>query len=221
MKRLIILAEALEGLGEINSAELVRILSKPALICNANWVDDYFKNDPELKEKARLYSSTHGKSLQVYFNELGEYTEEAGKEKVKKDLATIKDEQKEELQPGELSWPFPPPEVLKDKGVFIENALAWAMGEGSGLYTNMYGSTSNLREQGKKGEVQAARAYLRHLMKDIAPQLASTLQNKWREASEKNDTDAQNTLRTWWKTLSQVWVLLQKMIKSINEYEKA
>jgi len=120
----------------------------------------------------------------------------------------------------ELAWPFPPPNVLQDMRVFIAAALAWSAGEGREAYGRMYGSPENLRDMGKKGEIQAARAYLRHLMKDVAPQLAATLQAKWRKTSEKGDMEAQRTLRAWWESLSDVWGLMQRIVGLVNSYEK-
>lgn len=240
MRGLIVLAEALEALGETNSAALVRVLTVPELVSEAQgWADKFFKANPQLLNRAEQFAEAKGISVGQYLGYLEQLSEDMGRKKVHQDLGYVnmpwsptgklpekpaptpepaKPEPK--LQPEtELRWPFPPPNVLQDKPAFITAALAWAMGEGRGLYERMYGSSKGLRDGEKQGEIKAARAYLRHLMKDVAPQLAVTLQARWRDASAKGDTEAQRTLRYWWTELSNVWELIQDMISNINAYE--
>jgi len=235
MHRLVVLAEALEALGEKNSALLARALAKFA----QEWADKFFKANPELLQRAEQFAAAKGIPLERYLNQLDAMQEWTGRQKVHQDLGyvgmswsppgkkTPKPAPKSKPKPEpslqaetELRWPFPPPNVLQDKRAFVAAALAWAMGEGRKLYERMYGSSEGLRDIGKKGEVQAARAYLRHLMKDVATQLAATLQAKWREASAAGDTEAQRTLRVWWESLSDVWELIQRMVSAINVYEQ-
>jgi len=238
MHRLVVLAEALEALGEANSAALARVLAVPELVSEAQgWADRFFKANPELLDRAEQFAEAKGISVGQYLGHLEQLPEDIGRKKVHQDLGyvgmgaawsptgkpTAKPEPKPEkpepkLQPEtELRWPFPPPNVLQDRKAFIAAALGWAMGEGRDLYGRMYGS-QGLRDTGRKGEVGAARAYLRYLMKDVAPRLAATLQAKWKEASTKGDTEAQRTLRAWWSSLSDVWELIQDMVGNINEY---
>jgi hypothetical protein len=200
------------------------------------WADRFFKANPEFLDRAEKFAEAKGISVGQYLGYLEQLPEDMGRKKIHQDLGYVgmgaaqsptakpapKPEAKPEpkLQPEtELRWPFPPPNVLQDESAFIAAALAWAMGEGQELYGRMYGSTGGLRDAGKKGEVQAARAYLRHLMKDVAPKLAVTLQAKWKDASVKGDTEAQRVLRVWWSSLSDVWGLIQDMISNINSYE--
>jgi hypothetical protein len=238
MRRLVVLAEALEALGEANSAALVRVLTVPGLVSEAeDWAGRFFKVNPQLLERAEQFTQAKGIDLGQYLGRLEQLPEAQGRAKIHQDLGYInmpwsptsapavkpapKPEPKPEprIQPeAELRWPFPPPNVLQDERAFVAAALAWAMGDGQDLYARMYGKADNLRDMGKKGEVQAARAYLRHLMKDVAPRLAATLQAKWRDASAKGDTEAQRTLRHWWQSLSDVWELIQDMVSDINEY---
>jgi len=125
-----------------------------------------------------------------------------------------------EKQAQELVWPFPAPETLQNLAPFIASALAWAAGEGSGLYQQAYGSSENLRNEGKIGEIKAARVYMRYLMKDVAPKLATQLQEQWQTAIKEGNTEKQKTLRKWWSSLADVWTLLQRLIKLVNSYEK-
>jgi hypothetical protein len=241
MRKLVVLAETLEALGETNSASLVRVLATPELISEAqNWAETFFKNNPEFVNRAEQFAEAKGITLGQYLGYLEKLDEPMGRQKLHQDLGyvgmgatwsptgksttqpTPKPQEKPEpkLQPeAELRWPFPPPNVLQDESAFIAAALAWAMGEGQELYGRMYGSTKGLKNAGKKGEVQAARVYLRYLLKEVAPQLAATLQAKWRDASTKGDTEAQRVLRVWWTSLSDVWGLIQNMVSSINDYE--
>jgi hypothetical protein len=106
---------------------------------------------------------------------------------------------------GALAWPFPAPEVLKRPEAFISAALGWAGPQ--------YSRT------GRKGEIEASRLYLRHLMKEVAPELARTLQKEW--AAAAGDPARQRSLRLWWKALVLVWQRLQDMVGHINSYEKA
>lgn len=232
MRKLVVLAEALEALGEKNSAMLARALAKFA----QEWADRFFKANPGLLQRAEQFVAAKGIPLEQYLNQLGAMQEWAGRQKIHQDLgyagmpwsppgkeapkpAPAKPEPKLQAE-TELRWPFPPPNVLQDERAFIAAALAWAMGEGRALYERMYGSSKGLRDAGKKGEVRAARAYLRHLMKDVAPQLAATLQAKWREASAGGDMEMQRTLRAWWESLSDVWELIQRMVAMMNDYEQ-
>jgi hypothetical protein len=241
MRRLIVLAEALEALGEANSAALVRVLTVPQLVREAQgWAERFFQANPEFMDRAERFAEAKGIDLATYLNQLDAMREDMGRRKIHQDLGYVgmgaaqlpaggsaeKPAEKPapklepKLQPEtELRWPFPPPNVLQDERAFIAAALAWSMGEGQDLYARMYGQADNLRDMGKKGEIQAARAYLRHLMKDAAPRLAVTLQAKWREASAKGDREAQRTLRAWWSSLSDVWELIQQMISLVNDYE--
>jgi hypothetical protein len=240
MRKLIVLAEALEALGDSNSAALVRVLAMPQLIRTAQgWADRFFEANPEFLDRAEKFVAAKGLDLATYLNQLDALQEAVGRQKLHQDLGyvgmgavwspagkpTAKPAPKPETKPGpklqpeaELRWPFPPPNVLQDESAFIAAALAWAMGEGQELYGRMFGSVGGLRDAGKKGEVQAARAYLRYLMKDVAPRLAVTLQAKWKDASTKGDAEAQRVLRVWWSSLSDVWGLIQDMISNINDY---
>jgi len=239
MRRLMVLAEALEALGDTNSAALVRVLTVPQLVREAQgWADRFFKANPQLLNRAEQFAEAKGISVGQYLGYLEQLPEDMGRKKVHQDLGYVgmgaawsptgkptpaakpapKPEPK--IQPeAELRWPFPPPNVLQDGRAFVAAALGWAMGEGRELYEHMYGSSRGLRDAGKQGQVKAARAYLRYLMKDIAPRLAATLQAKWREALAKGDTEAQRTLRVWWSSLSDVWELIQGMIGLVNDYE--
>ena len=240
MRRLMVLAEALEALGDANSAALVRVLTIPQLVREAQgWADRFFQANPEFLDRAEQFVAAKDLDLATYLNQLDALQESVGRQKIHQDLGYVgmgaaqpstgksiekaapTPEKKPEpkLQPEtELRWPFPPPNVLQDESAFIAAALAWAMGEGQELYGRMYGSSGGLRDSGKKGEIQAARAYLRHLMKDIVPKLAVTLQAKWKDASTKGDTEAQRVLRVWWSSLSDVWELIQEMVGNINNY---
>lgn len=239
MRRLMVLAEALEALGEANSAALVRVLTAPELVSEAqDWAGKFFKANPQLLERAEQFSKTKGIDLGQYLGYLERLPEAMGRSKVYQDLgypnmpwsptgkpaakpaAAPKPKPEPKLQPDtELRWLFPPPNVLQDERAFVAAALAWAMGDGQELYGRMYGSAAGLRDAGKKGEIQAARAYLRHLMKDVAPKLAATLQAKWKAASVGGDEAEQRTLRAWWSSLSDVWELIQRMVGLINDYE--
>jgi hypothetical protein len=232
MRGLMVLAEALEALGEANSATLARVLAVPELVGEAQdeWAGRFFKANPQLMERAEKFAQANGIDLADYLNRLDGLSESAGRAVVHRDLGYVgmlwsparKPAPKPEprLQPeAELHWPFPPPNVLQDEKTFIAAALGWAMGEGRGAYERMYGSSAGLRDTGKKGEVKAARAYLRYLMKDVAPQLAATLQAKWKDASAKGDAEAQRTLRFWWQSLGDVWERIQEMISAVNDYE--
>lgn len=237
MHKLTVLAEALEALGETNSAMLVRVLGMPQLVREAQgWADKFFKANPQLLDRAEQFAEAKGISVGQYLGYLEQLPEDMGRSKVHQDLGYVNmpwsptgkppekklapEKPEPRLQPeAELRWPFPPPNVLQDENAFIAAALAWSMGEGQALYARMYGKPGNLRDMGRKGEVQAARAYLRHLMKDVTPRLAATLQAKWKDASAKGDTEAQHTLRAWWSSLSDVWGLIQRMVGNINDYE--
>jgi hypothetical protein len=239
MRRLMVLAEALEALGETNSAALVRVLTVPELVSEAQgWADRFFKANPQLLERAEQFAQAKGIELGQYLGYLEQMSEPLGRQKVHEQLGYVnmpwsptgkpaakpavapKPKPEPKLQPDtELRWPFPPPNVLQDERAFVAAALAWAMGEGQETYGRMYGSAAGLRDAGKKGEIQAARAYLRHLMKDVAPKLAATLQAKWKTASAGGDETEQRTLRTWWSSLSDVWELIQRMVGLINDYE--
>lgn len=236
MRRLVVLAEALEALGEANSAALARVLAAFGLVRKAQggWADRFFKANPQLLGRAEEFAKAKGLDLADYLNRLDRLPESAGRGKAHQDLGYVnmpwaptgtpaaKPAPKPEprLQPEmELRWPFPPPNVLQDERAFVAAALGWAMGEGRDAYERMHGPSAGLRDAGKRGEVMAARAYLRHLMKDVAPRLAATLQAKWKDASAKGDTEAQRTLRYWWTELSNVWESIQDMIGSINDYE--
>jgi hypothetical protein len=239
MHRLIVLAEALEALGEANSAALVRVLTVPQLIHQAqSWAERFFQANPEFMNRAEQFVAAKGMDLATYLNQLDDLQESTGRQKIHQDLGYVgmgaawsptgkpaeksepEKEPEPQLQPeAELVWPFPPPNVLQDESAFMAAALAWAMGEGQGFYKSMYGSSSGLGHMGKKGEIQAARAYLRYLMKDVAPKLAVTLQAKWQDASMKGDSEAQRVLRMWWSALSDVWSLIQRMISLVNDYE--
>lgn len=245
MNRLIALAEALEALGEENSAALARVLSLPDFAYKAQtWPVKFFKDNPEFLNRAEQFASANGIDISTYLNQLTALSEPIGRQKINDDLGykgmgslwspdkkvEQKVQQKKEQEPKkvqtpkfepmkELQWEFPPPNVLKDKESFIASALAWAMGEGSGLYGQMYGSPDEIHDLGRKGEIQASRAYLRYLMKDVAPKLAATLQAKWKTASETGDIEEQQTIKSWWSSLSDVWKLLQRMISIINSYE--
>jgi hypothetical protein len=231
MRRLVVLAEALKALGEKNSAMLVCALARFA----QEWADRFFKANPELLERAERFAEAEGIELGQYLNSLSQLSEWAGRQRISRDLGYVgmpwsprqkpaagpKAKPEPKLQPEtELRWPFPPPNVLQDERAFLAASVAWALGEGREMYEQMHGSSKGLRNAGRRGEVQAARAYLRHLMKDVAPQLAATLQVKWRDASAGRDAEAQQTLRHWWESLSDVWELLQRMISTVNAYEQ-
>lgn len=247
MHRLTVLAQALEVLGEADSAALVRVLTDPRLVSEAeeNWVNKFFSANQQLLDRAKQFAQAKGINFGQYLGQLGRLSESIGRKTVHEQLgyvnmpwsppgkssvtpttkpgtpakSTPKSEQK--IRPDtELRWPFPPPDVLQDERAFIPAAIAWAMNDGQDMYARMYGPSSGLQDAGKKGEIQASRAYLRYLMKDTAPRLAATLQAKWQKASEKGDAEEQQTLRTWWTSLSDVWELLQRMIGIINGYER-
>ncbi len=235
MRGLIALAEALEALGEPNSATLVRVLAHPDLVREAqDWAGRFFKANPQLLQRAEQFAQAKGVDIGQYLGQLERLPEAQGRAKIHQDLGYVnmpwsppgtppkaapKPKPEPKIEPDtELRWPFPPPNVLQDGRAFLAASLAWAMGDGRDLYEHMYGSSAGLRDMGRKGEIQAARAYLRHLMKDMAPRLAATLQAKWREASAGGDTEAQQTLRTWWSSLSDVWELLQRMVGLVNDY---
>ncbi len=57
MRRLMVLAEVLETLGEANSAALVRVLTAPGLVSEAQgWADRFFKANPQLLERAEQFA---------------------------------------------------------------------------------------------------------------------------------------------------------------------
>jgi hypothetical protein len=216
-KKLTVLADALKTLGENNSALLVLALGRGDLnIDNQTWLVRFFEANPEFMDRAEKFAETEGINFSSYINTLEKMPEDVGRKKIHNDLGyagiswlPVKRERPEEVvtetEVGELVWPFPAPHVLKNPAAFVAAALAYA--------------PSELRAQGKRGEIKAARLYLRYLMKDIAPNLAKSLQKQWNVAAKRNDVSRQDTLRLWWQSLTDVWYLLQRMIKIINRYE--
>jgi hypothetical protein len=218
---LIALADALQAMGEGSTATLVRALDRFAQE-RPTWAERFFKANPEFMDRAEQFAAATGAGMANYINMLDALPEDIGRQKVHKDLGYVgmpwsppgtaaapkKPEPPKvvtQTKGGDLVWPFPPPTVLKRPEAFISAAIAWAGAQ--------YSRT------GRKGEIEASRLYLRHLMKDVAPALARTLQQQW--AAAANDPDKQHNLRLWWKALVLVWQRLQDMIGSINAYEGA
>jgi hypothetical protein len=216
--KMIALADALQAMGDENSAALVRALDKFAQ--RPTWTERFFKANPEFLNRAEQFAQATGVGMASYLNTLDAMPEDLGRQKIHKDLGYVgmpwsppgatpakpaEPEVITQTKGGDLVWPFPSPTVLKRPEAFISAAIGWAGAK--------YGRT------GRKGEIEASRLYLRHLMKDAAPALAGTLQKQWQAAA--NDPDKQHNLRLWWKALVLVWQRLQDMIGYINMYEGA
>lgn len=215
--KLTALADALQGMGENSTATLIRVLGKFA---QASWTERFFQANPDLLKRADEFATAKGMSLAAYLAKLDSMSEAMGRRKVHQDLGYVgmpwSAPQKPAEEPkapevttqtegGDLVWPFPAPVVLKRPEAFISAAIGWAGPQ--------YART------GRKGEIEASRKYLRYLMKDVAPALAKTLQQRWSKATA--DPAAQRNLKLWWRALVQVWQRLQDMVGHINAYERA
>lgn len=109
--------------------------------------------------------------------------------------------------PKGLVWPFPPPRVLREMRMFIQYSLSLA----PALYKAL----------GRQGELYAARHYLTVLKKHYGPDLAGKLKNAWDKARLDLDTERMNTLRQWWRSLSDVLALIDRMSTLLKRYEKS
>jgi len=119
---------------------------------------------------------------------------------------------------AKLSWPFPAAPVLKDLHSFINYALGQTMPD---LLPDVIQGRTPQMAKGRQGEVQAARELLWKLRKTEAPMLAYEIQQEWKRAARAGDRAQLARLRRWWAGLRNVLVLLRRMGKLINKYEKS